>query len=192
MSKFLINLLVQISNALVYSKKKIIRKGIFFNFQPNRPNGQPAHPTFLAPSSQASEAGPPGHAPPSPSSLPHRAGSAAASSRAAAVPWTPPLLLPCHGAATVAPLTPPSSIGYNSPPLHSGNGSHEGANYRHRSPFLAAPPLSQPYKRVPALRWSTTPLHLASFPPQSCPHRGCLELKLRCRCAASSPSLELR
>jgi hypothetical protein len=187
MSKFLINLLVQISNALVYSKKKFYSKRNFLQLSAQWPAG----PSDLFGPEQPGKPSRPARPCP-PSSLPHRVGSAAASSRAAAVPWTPPLLLPCHGAATVAPLTPPSSIGYNSPPLHSGNGSHEGANYRHRSPFLAAPPLSQPYKRVPALRWSTTPLHLASFPPQSCPRRGCLELKLRCRCAASSPSLELR
>jgi hypothetical protein len=187
MSKFILNLLVQISKALVYSTVQFfIRKGISFNFWPNRPSGQPAHSAFLAPSSQA------GRVPPSPFSLPHRAGSAAASSRATAVPWTPPFL-PCHGAATVAqPLTPPSSIGCNSPLLHSSNSSHEGANYHRRPPFPAAPPPSRPYKRVPALRWSTSPLHLASFPPQSCPHHGRLELKLRRRCAASSPSPELR
>jgi hypothetical protein len=130
--------------------------------------------------------------PRSPSSLPHRAGSTTASSRVAAAPWTPPLLLPRHGAATVAPLNPPSSISHNSPPLHSGNDSHEGTNYHRRSPFPAAPPLSRPYKRLPALRWSTSPLHLASFSPQSCPRCGRLEPKLRCRCATFSPSHELR
>jgi hypothetical protein len=64
MSKFLLNLLVQNSKALVYSKIQFfIRKGISFNFRPNRPSGQPAYPAFLAPSSQAGRAGPPGHAP---------------------------------------------------------------------------------------------------------------------------------
>jgi hypothetical protein len=43
MSKFLPNLLLQISKALVYSKIKFfIRKRIFLHFRPNRPSGQPA------------------------------------------------------------------------------------------------------------------------------------------------------
>jgi hypothetical protein len=38
------------------------------------------------------------------------------------------------------PITPPSSIGRSyPPPLHSGNGSHEGTNYRRRPPFPATP-----------------------------------------------------
>jgi hypothetical protein len=46
-SKFLLNLLVQISKALVYSKIQFfIRKEIFFSFRPNRPSGQPTHPAF--------------------------------------------------------------------------------------------------------------------------------------------------
>jgi hypothetical protein len=45
MSKFLLNLLLQISKALVYSKNQIfIRKRIFLHFRPNRPSGQPAQP----------------------------------------------------------------------------------------------------------------------------------------------------
>jgi hypothetical protein len=101
----------------IFKNLIFIRKEIFFNIQPNWPSGQPAHPAFLAPSIQAGRVGPPGHAPPSPSSLPHQASSAAPSSRAATAPWTLPLLLPLHRAATVTPLTPPpSSIGRNSSP----------------------------------------------------------------------------
>jgi hypothetical protein len=47
MSKFLLNLFLQISKALVYSKIKFLfRKEFFLHFRPNRPNGQPAHPAF--------------------------------------------------------------------------------------------------------------------------------------------------
>jgi hypothetical protein len=47
MSKFLLNFIVQISKALAYSKIQFfIRKEILFNFRPNRPSGQPAHPAF--------------------------------------------------------------------------------------------------------------------------------------------------
>jgi hypothetical protein len=69
----------------IFKNSIFIRKEIFFNFQPNLPSGQLAHPTFLASSGQAGRASPPGRVlPPSPSSLPKRADSAAASSRAAA------------------------------------------------------------------------------------------------------------
>jgi hypothetical protein len=112
MSRFLINLLVQISNALVYSKKKNYSKRNFLQLSAQWPAG----PSDLFGPEQPGKPSRPARPCP-PSSLPHQVGSAAASSRAAAVPWTPPLLLPCHGAATVAPLTPPSSIGYNSPPF---------------------------------------------------------------------------
>jgi hypothetical protein len=54
------------------------------------------------------------------------------------------------------------------------------------------PPPSQHHKRVLALRWSTSPLHLASSPPQSCPRHGRLEPKLHHWCAASSPLPELQ
>jgi hypothetical protein len=48
MSKILLNLLVQISKALVYSKNSIfIQKGIFLRFRPIRPN--PAHAGPLRP-----------------------------------------------------------------------------------------------------------------------------------------------
>jgi hypothetical protein len=47
MSKFLLNLLLQFSRALVYSKiKSLFGKEFFPHFWPNRPNGQPAHPVF--------------------------------------------------------------------------------------------------------------------------------------------------
>jgi hypothetical protein len=47
MSKFLINLPLQIYKALVYSKIKFLfRKEFFLHFRPNRPSGQPTHPAF--------------------------------------------------------------------------------------------------------------------------------------------------
>jgi hypothetical protein len=47
MSKFLLNLLLQISKAFVYSKIKLLfRKEFFLHFRPNRPSGQLAHPAF--------------------------------------------------------------------------------------------------------------------------------------------------
>jgi hypothetical protein len=46
MSKFLLNLLLQISKALVYSKIKFYSEKNFPHFWPNRPSSQPAHPDF--------------------------------------------------------------------------------------------------------------------------------------------------
>jgi hypothetical protein len=47
MSKFLLNLLVQISKVWVYSKIKLLfGKEFFPHFQPNRPSGQPPHTVF--------------------------------------------------------------------------------------------------------------------------------------------------
>jgi hypothetical protein len=46
MSKFLLNLLVQISKVLVYSKIKFYSEKNFPHFRPNRPSSQPAHPGF--------------------------------------------------------------------------------------------------------------------------------------------------
>jgi hypothetical protein len=47
MSKFFLNLLLQIFKALIYSKIKFLfGKEFFLHFRPNRPSGQPAHPAF--------------------------------------------------------------------------------------------------------------------------------------------------
>jgi hypothetical protein len=77
MSKFLLNLLLQISKALIYSKIKLLfGKDFFPHFRPNRPSGQPAHPVFrpscdhfffnrplpLSPLGLGLSAGPAGHA----------------------------------------------------------------------------------------------------------------------------------
>jgi hypothetical protein len=70
----------------IFKNSIFIRKEFFFKFWPNRPSGHPAHSTFLALSSQAGRAGPPGRPP---SSLPHRAGGTASFSSSAAVPWVP-------------------------------------------------------------------------------------------------------
>jgi hypothetical protein len=46
-SKFLLHLLLQISRALVYLKIQFLfRKEFSFNFRPNQPSGQSAHPAF--------------------------------------------------------------------------------------------------------------------------------------------------
>jgi hypothetical protein len=69
MSKFLLNLLLQISKALVYSKIKFLfGKDFFLHFRPNRPNGQPAQlrptcfffnrPLLLSPQGLSISAGP--------------------------------------------------------------------------------------------------------------------------------------
>jgi hypothetical protein len=59
---------------------------------------------------------------------------------------------------------------------------------RHSWPSL--PP--DPIKGAVTLRWSTSPLHLASSPHQSHPRHSCLEPKPRRRCTTSSPSSEPR
>jgi hypothetical protein len=64
MSKFLLNLLVQISKALIYSKIKFYSEIFFPHFRPNRPSSQPAHPEFRP----SSPNNPTGHLLP----LPHR------------------------------------------------------------------------------------------------------------------------
>jgi hypothetical protein len=46
MSKFLLNLLLQIFKALVYSKIKLLFRKKIPHFRPNRPSSQPAHPAF--------------------------------------------------------------------------------------------------------------------------------------------------
>jgi hypothetical protein len=47
MSKFLLNLLLQIFKVFLYSKIHFsFRKEFFLHFRPNRPSGQPAHTAF--------------------------------------------------------------------------------------------------------------------------------------------------
>jgi hypothetical protein len=47
-SKSILNLLVQISKALLYSKIQfLLQNEISFDFWPNRPSSQPTHPAFL-------------------------------------------------------------------------------------------------------------------------------------------------
>jgi hypothetical protein len=122
MSKFLLNLLVQISKSLAYSKIQFfIRKEILFNFRPNRPSGQPAHPAFrprvarepkpVHPAfwPRAARQAEPAHQahsfppPPSPSSL-----------HAPAAPL-PPLAPPHHGRCA-APLPHYGATAMNMPP----------------------------------------------------------------------------
>jgi hypothetical protein len=156
MSKFLLNLLLQISKALVYSKIKFYSEKNFPSL-----SAQPAQ-RLASLSAHAAH--------PAASSSSLRRPSATSSSSRAAAPWTPPPPSASWSYNGRPPITPPLQSVVVTSPLHSGNGSHEGANYRRRPPFPAALPPSRPYKRVPALWWSTSPLHLASSPPQSCLH----------------------
>jgi hypothetical protein len=106
-SKFLLNLLVQIFNALVYSKIQFLFRNRTFHqisAQSAQPpanlfslSGHAAHPAFLPPS-------------------PHRPSASSSSSRAV-TPWTPPPPSPVEW----SPLTvaPPPSIGHSYPLLHS-------------------------------------------------------------------------
>jgi hypothetical protein len=129
-SKFLLNLLVQISKGLVYSKIKILfRKEFSYKFWPNRPS----HPLTCSSFWRTQ--------PTRPFFLPHHAGRAPPPA-----PLRPlhhgcrPLHLPRHGAPTVAPNnSPPFQSAVVTTPFTPGNGSHEGANYHHRPPFTAAP-----------------------------------------------------
>jgi hypothetical protein len=83
MSKFLLNLLLQISKALGNSKIQFLsEKKSSSTFGPIGPVAEPAHP---APSGPAGRASPPDQVSPF-SFLPQCTGSAAASSRAAAPP----------------------------------------------------------------------------------------------------------
>jgi hypothetical protein len=87
MQKFLLNLFVQISKALVYSKIQFLYgKEFSFNFRPKRPN---IHPTAFWPraiqqAKLAHQATPPS-IPPSLT----RVGGSAASSSCATMPWPP-------------------------------------------------------------------------------------------------------
>jgi hypothetical protein len=85
-SKFLINLLVQISKALAYSKIQFLSEKKFSStFGPMA--SQPIHP--IGPERPSRPSQPTRPCPPSPSSLPHRASGATTSSSRAAVPWAP-------------------------------------------------------------------------------------------------------
>jgi hypothetical protein len=115
MSKFLLNLLVEISKALVYSKIQFLfEKEFYSTFGPISPVARRPIRSFWPRAARQAE---PTHQamPPFPF-LPHRAGSATTSSRTAAAPWTPPLLLPHPGAATVTPPSLPTSL-FNRPQL---------------------------------------------------------------------------
>jgi hypothetical protein len=72
----------------IFKNSISITKEIFFNFRPNRPSGQPTHPAFWPLEAKQAELA---HqaVPPFPSSLPHRADDAEASSFRAATPWAP-------------------------------------------------------------------------------------------------------
>jgi hypothetical protein len=78
----------------IFKNSIFIRKEIFFNFWPNQPSRQPAHPVFWP---RAAKQATPAHQvvpPPSPSSLPHRADGSAASSSHAIAPWVPHCITP--------------------------------------------------------------------------------------------------
>jgi hypothetical protein len=106
MSKFLLNLLLQISKALIHSKNQIvIRKRNFPHFRPNRPSSLPAQPRpfFSFPT---------GHSPPSPLGLGLSAGPAhphGPTTLFFLLTAPPERRLPaCTAATTEAPRPPPS------------------------------------------------------------------------------------
>jgi hypothetical protein len=72
----------------IFKNSIFITKEIFFNFRPNRPSGQPTHLAFWPRAAKQAEPAPQA-VPPFPSSLPHQAGGAEASSSRAAAPWAP-------------------------------------------------------------------------------------------------------
>jgi hypothetical protein len=158
MTKFLLNLLVQISKAFIYSKIQFLfEKEFSSTFGPISPVAswpiRPFWPRVARQAESAHQAMPPfPFLPPSPCRQRHRRAMDAAPP---SVPWS------CNGHPPFTLVT----IAMKAP---------IAVTARHSRP---PPPLSRPYKRVPALRWSTSPLHHASIPPQSCPHRGRLEPK---------------
>jgi hypothetical protein len=85
-SKFLPNLLLQISKGLVYSKIQFLfEKEFSFNIRPKRPNSHPAFWPRVAQQAELAHHAAPPSLPPSLT----RAGGSAASSSCAAAPWPP-------------------------------------------------------------------------------------------------------
>jgi hypothetical protein len=170
---------------MVYTKIKFLfEKEFFLHFRPSRPSGQSAHPAFRPTQ------------PTRPSSSSPRQSSVASFSIHSTVPWMPPPPSP-------APWSHNGHPPNNFPPLQSAvvTTPHPSLPVMAamKAPITTAtrysrppPPPSRPYRRAPTLRWSTSPLHLGSSPPQSCPRRDRLELKPHRRCTTSSPSFELR
>jgi hypothetical protein len=136
MSKFPLNLLLQISKALLYSKIKFYSEKNFPHFRPNRPSNQLAHPDFQpsrSPFFPFQTAVPP----PSPQGLGLSAGPAHLTAQPATL-----FLLPhqsqTHKAPPPADLVPPPR---STPMLSTG-----GKKRPHQSPFIpplidATPPL---------------------------------------------------
>jgi hypothetical protein len=144
----------------IFKNSIFIRKEFFFNFRPNRPSGQPAHPAFLALSDQAGRAPPPlplapsltePAAPPPPPLAPPRHGRRTAP-------------LPRHGATpTDAPLLNSVACLYsvvNPPPIFTAcNRRLHGWPLK---PPPVPPPPSNPYKRQ---RPSLGPCHTRPHSP---------------------------
>jgi hypothetical protein len=150
MSKFLLNLLLQISKAFLYSNIQFLfRKEFFLPFWPNRPSGQQAHPDFW---------------PTQPTQpfflLPHRSKVPPPSPAARRRP-TPPRLHPAMGALPRAPHRIPRPLPLlpssfcrvkhrlKSEPFHPINTGNSSA--------LTTPPLLGHYKRGSTPPSSTTP-----------------------------------
>jgi hypothetical protein len=134
MSKFLLNLLLQISKALVYSKTKFYSENNFPHFRPNWPSNQPAQPQpfFSFPTGRSP--------PPSLLGLGHLAGPAHLTAQSATF-----FLLPhrsrSHKASPPAGLAPP--------PRSTPTPPSEEKKWPHQSPFIppligAIPPLQSP------------------------------------------------
>jgi hypothetical protein len=134
MSTFLLNLLLQISKALVYSKIKFLfGKEFFHHFRPNRPSGQPAHPAFR------SSRGPPSLSPVSA----HRPAGPPCLSLSSLVFFPRPT-----AAATVSHARTP-------PPGAASAPVTVGAHTPHHSP--PHPPTDSLLKRPPSFHYGATP-----------------------------------
>jgi hypothetical protein len=164
MSKFLLNLLVQISKALVYSKIKFYSEKNFPHFWPNRPSSQPAHRTFGPATDHFSFPSRPAAFPPT---RPRPLGRPSRPARQ----WRPTQLPPssrgsASSRAAFAPLRTRLTGGPHPSPLTSGSARVQSR--RHRLPPLLphspAPHLGMPPEPLPPHHHSPLilpPLNLA-------------------------------
>jgi hypothetical protein len=201
MSKFLLNLLLQISKALVYLKIKFLfKKEFFLHFRPNRPSGQPTHPAFRPSHGPPPLSLRPAHlAFPSPPSLtcgPRPVVFFPGPTAAAAVSRA---RMPSLGAAS-APVTAGAPTPHHSPPHPPADSLpkqppsfHYGAPPPPPIPLRrpAAPLPLRPYKWVRSSPLLTALIPTPHFPiskPEHAPHRRSDRCRPhRCRPVASLP-----
>jgi hypothetical protein len=218
MSKFLQNLLLQISMALVYSKIKLLfTKEFFPHFRPNRPSGQPAHPVFRPSHGHffLQPATPPLPTGPQPLGRPNRSrvGGALPDCR---LPRgeTPhlappsPLSVPdwqvgptCHHLAPAPPELGHAATAsrHLRPPLNTSRCLPRAVTPPHHQPPLtphyAASPSMAPIKGqgAPPAITTLTPALLCSLPsPQPPPHLAPTAAPVSLHCPATSPPPEPR